>query len=94
MKERLLTLTLVLLITLGCKFGSGTAQSGAAEQSRDERSTAANASAENSMAEPEATPIPAAKQTAAPSDLITRASSHPSNIPPSKPLHRHLLTTV
>ena len=65
MKERLLTLTFVLLIALGCTLGSTTAENGAAEQSPDERSTAANASAENSTAEPEATPIPATKQTAA-----------------------------
>jgi hypothetical protein len=60
MKERLRTLTLVLLIALGCKLGSTTAQNGAAEHDRDERSTT-----ENSTTEPEATPKPAAKQTAA-----------------------------
>ena len=65
MKERLLTLTFVLLIALGCKLGSTTAQNGQSEPSRDNRSAAANASAGSSTAEPEATPKPAAKQTAA-----------------------------
>jgi len=64
MKERLFTLTFVLLIALGCKLGSTTAQNGAAESSPDERSTVANALAESSTTEPEATPKPAAKQTA------------------------------
>jgi hypothetical protein len=63
MKERILTLSLVLLIALGCKLGSSTAQNGpAAENPRTENS---KASAPNTTTvEPEATPKPAKAQTA------------------------------
>lgn len=55
MKERLLALSLVLLIALGCKFGSTTAQNGPAAE---------KPISETAVAEPESTPKLAAAQTA------------------------------
>lgn len=59
MRERLLTLSLLLVLALGCKLGSTAAENGpAAEKSRIENTLP------NTTAEPEATPKPAAVQTA------------------------------
>jgi hypothetical protein len=67
MKERLFTLCLLILIALGCKFGSTTAQNGRTAEKPDGQpsSTAANAAAENnSTLEPKATPKPAMQPNA------------------------------
>lgn len=60
MKERLFTLTCILLIALGCKFGSITAQNGPAVEKPDSENTVTA-----NTAEPEATRKPATTTQAA-----------------------------
>ncbi|MCC7307380.1 MAG: hypothetical protein IT173_07430 [Acidobacteria bacterium] len=59
MKERLLTLSLILLIALGCKLGATTARNGPAAETPIGENVVANA-----LAEPEATPKPAPQANA------------------------------
>lgn len=77
MKERLLTLGLLLLIGLGCKLGSTTAQNGPNTEKPlgDPGNYSANAAQETNVnAEPDATPKPATQANAVCPD-------------PSKPCH-------